>query len=200
MSLLARRLVEVHEALTEAHLPHAFGGAIALAYCTQEPRGTQDLDVNVFVDPDRAGEVFAALPAAVTVTDTDIQTAEREGQVRVWWEDTPIDLFLNIHSFHAEVARDVRWVPFVDHSIPVLGCAALTVFKALFNRTKDWADIEAMVEVDAVDIAQVRLALERFVGADDPVVRRLASLAGTQTNSPDPTQSVGPRAPGGAKK
>jgi hypothetical protein len=178
MSLLARRLIEVHDALAAARLPHAFGGAIALAYCTEEPRGTRDLDVNVFVDPSRAAEVFAALPGAVTVTDANLKAAEQEGQARVWWEDTPIDIFLDIHGFHQEVAKAVRWVPFMDRTIPVLGCAALVVFKALFNRTKDWADIEAMVEVGAVDIAEVRAALERLVGRDDPVTRRLALLAG----------------------
>ncbi len=71
MSLLGQRLLEIHDALSDAGLPHAFGGAIALAYCTQEPRGTRDLDVNVFIDPARAGEVFAALPDAVTVTDAE---------------------------------------------------------------------------------------------------------------------------------
>ena len=38
------------------------GGAIALAYCTLDPRGTRDLDFNVFVGAERAREVFAALP------------------------------------------------------------------------------------------------------------------------------------------
>jgi hypothetical protein len=54
MSVLAERLLEVHAALSEAKLAHAFGGAIALAYCTEEPRGTRDLDVNVFVSPQRS--------------------------------------------------------------------------------------------------------------------------------------------------
>lgn len=49
MSVLAERLLAVHDALADARLPHAIGGAIALGYCTEEPRGTRDLDVNVFV-------------------------------------------------------------------------------------------------------------------------------------------------------
>jgi hypothetical protein len=84
MSLLARRLLEIHDALSRAKLPHAFGGAIALAYCTEEPRGTRDLDVNVFVDPSRSKEVFEALPDVVSVTRTDVQKMEQEGQARVW--------------------------------------------------------------------------------------------------------------------
>lgn len=178
MSLLARRLIDVHDALSAAKLPHAFGGAIALAYCTQEPRGTRDLDVNVFVDPSRAADVFAALPTTVTVARSDIEEAEREGQVRVWWQDTPIDIFLDIHSIHEEVARGVRQVPFMERTIPVLGCAGLAVFKALFDRTKDRADIEAMMEVGALDVPMTVAWLERLVGPDHPVTRRMASLAG----------------------
>jgi hypothetical protein len=178
MSLLAQRLLEIHDALSHAKLPHAFGGAIALAYCTEEPRGTRDLDVNVFVDPGRAKEVFAALPDAVTARDAEIRALEQEGQVRVWWEDTPIDLFLDIHSFHDEVAQGVRLVPFEDRTIPVLDCTALAVFKALFDRTKDWADIEEMAAAGALDLPRTAAWVERLVGSDGPAVRRLESLAG----------------------
>ncbi len=176
MSLLGRRLLDVHDALSQAKLPHAFGGAIALAYCTEEPRGTRDLDVNVFVDPGRASDVFAALPGGVTVTDANKNTLEREGQVRVWWEDTPIDLFLDIHKFHDEVAQGVRVVQFEGRTIPVLDCTALAVFKALFDRTKDWADIEEMVTAGALDLPRAEAWVERLVGSDGPAVSRLKSL------------------------
>jgi hypothetical protein len=178
MSLLAQRLLAVHDAFAEAALPHAFGGAIALAYCTEEPRGTRDLDVNVFIDPTRAKEVFAALPPPVTIAGADVEAAEREGQARVWWEDTPIDVFLDVHRFHQEVARRVRQVPFADRTIPVLGCTGLAVFKALFDRTKDWADIEAMIEVGAMDIAEALAWLGRMVGPEHPATLRMASLGG----------------------
>jgi hypothetical protein len=178
VSLLAQRLLAVHDALCAAGLPHAFGGAIALAYCTEEPRGTRHLDMNVFIDPVRAKEVFAALPAPVTIAGEDVEAAEREGQARVWWEETPIDIFLDIHRFHEEAARGVRQVPFMDRTIPVLGCTAVAVFKAFFDRTKDWADIEGMVEVNTVDIPQVVEWLQRMVGPEHPAVRRMTSLSG----------------------
>jgi hypothetical protein len=177
MSLLAQRLLAVHDALTAAELPHAFGGAIALAYCTEEPRGTRDLDVNIFIDPARAGEVFAALPAPIRTTAADIEAARREGQARVWWEDTPVDIFLDIHRFHEAVARSVREVPFMDRTIPVLGCTGLAVFKALFDRTKDWADIEAMVEVQAIDLDEAIEWLDRIVGFEHPATRRMQTIA-----------------------
>src|SRR3982074_2661602 len=103
MSQLGERLLAVHDALTEAQLPHAIGGAIALGYCTVEPRGTRDLDVNVFVSPSRFREVVEALPQGVSVTPSDIELAEREGQVRLFWDDMPIDIFLSNIPFHREV-------------------------------------------------------------------------------------------------
>ncbi|HTZ63160.1 MAG TPA: hypothetical protein VMB51_03570 [Solirubrobacteraceae bacterium] len=178
MSLLGQRLLDVHAALSQAELPHAFGGAIALAYCTREPRGTRDLDVNVFVDPARAAEVFAALPDAVSVTGASVATARRDGQARVWWDDTPIDVFLDVHRFHGEVADSVRLVVFEDHEIPVVGCTALAVFKALLGRTKDWADIEEMGGAGTLDFPHALAWVERLLGPESPTTRRLASLSG----------------------
>lgn len=176
MSVLVDRLLAVHAALGSARLPHAFGGAIALAYCTEEPRGTRDIDVNVFVDTTRAAEVLRSLPPGVTVTDVDVEAASTDGQVRVWWADTPVDVFLDVHDFHHEVAAGARNVPFAGHDIPVLGCVELVVFKAFFSRTKDWADIEAMLDAGTVDVTPALGWLVRLLGADHPSTKRLAEL------------------------
>jgi hypothetical protein len=177
VSLLGERLLEVHRSLDRAELPHAFGGAIALAYCTEEPRGTRDLDVNVFVSPERAAEVLAALPARVSVATADITAARKEGQVRLWWEDTPIDLFLDVHAFHREAQHDVREVLFMGRLIPVLDCTALAVFKALFDRTRDWADIEEMLGTDSLDLERAAAWLRAIQGANSPPARKLRALS-----------------------
>jgi len=176
MSTLADRLRAVHDALNAAGFPHAFGGAIALAYCTEEPRGTRDLDVNVFVGADRAKEVLDSLPEAVSVTQADRRRARNEGQVRVMWDNTPIDLFFDLDEFHHQVAAEVVEVPFEDTTIPVLGCGALVVFKAMFNRTRDWADIEAMFEAGAVNGSHALKTLRALLGESDPAVARLQDL------------------------
>jgi hypothetical protein len=177
VSDLAERLLEIHDALTAASLPHAFGGAIALAYCTEEPRGTRDLDVNVFVHPDHAKEVFAALPTAVATSAGELRSAEEEGQVRLWWADTPIDIFLNVHPFHDEVARGVRQVPFSGRVVPVVGCTTLAVFKALLSRTKDWADIEEMVQAGAMDVRDAVAWVAQIAGTEHPALARMSALA-----------------------
>jgi hypothetical protein len=177
MSVLASRLLEIHDALSTAGLNHAFGGAIALAYCTEEPRGTRDLDLNVFVAPQLAKDVFAALPEGVARSEQELARAEADGQIRLWWQDTPIDIFLNVHPFHDEVAKGVREVPFSGRLVPVVGCTALAVFKALLSRTKDWADIEEMVAMGELNVEDALAWVTQIVGAESPAVTRLTALA-----------------------
>lgn len=176
MSVLAERLLAVHRAFDEAGLPHAFGGAIALAYCTKEPRGTRDLDVNVFVGSDRANEVLDAMPRGVTITRAERAAARRDGQVRVMWDETPIDLFFETHEFHREAARRIVEVPFEGTTIPILDCETLIVFKAMFNRTRDWADIEAILDAGVVDGLWALDRLRSLLGGSETAVARLAAL------------------------
>lgn len=176
MSVLGQRLLAIHEALQAGGVPHAFGGAIALAYCTEEPRGTRDLDLNIFLDPAEAPSVFAALPAGVVVTEDDRRRTQRDGQVRVWWDDTPVDLFFDVHDFHRHLRAAVRTVPFMGQGVPVLACTDLVVFKAMFDRTRDWADIEEMIQAGTVDADQALRWLTRLLGRADAATLRLAEL------------------------
>jgi hypothetical protein len=176
MSVLADRLLAVDAALHDAAIPHAFGGAIALAYCTLEPRATRDVDVNVFVGVDRVDEVLDAMPEGVRTTSRHRDTARRDGQVRLMWQDTPIDVFFDTDDFHHEVAQETVDVPFDGSTIAILGCEALIVFKAMFNRTRDWADIEAIFQAGAVDGPHALDRLRSLLGPGDPAVVRLRAL------------------------
>lgn len=180
MNALIEKLFAVHDALTSVGLTHAFGGAIALAYCTEDPRGTQDLDVNIFVDASRAESVLAALPEGVAVTEEDVKVAIRDGQRRLWWDRHPVDVFLNNHPFHEHVADGIVWVPLAGREIPVLDCASLTVFKAVFNRSKDWVDIEAISRATPEDIEMASAMIADLMGEDDPACARLDSLLEAQ--------------------
>ncbi len=178
MSELGDQLLAIHDALDDARVPHAIGGAIALGYCTLEPRGTRDLDVNVFIGPERAKEVFTALPEGVELSGVQLEQAERDGQVRLRWGTTPVDLFLSVLPFHDHVAAHVRVVPFEGRTIPVLGCTGLAVFKAMFDRPRDWVDIEAMLEARTVDLGEARRWVVEMVG-EDARAEKLSSLGNT---------------------
>lgn len=174
---LADRIVAVHTALEEAGIAHAFGGALALAWCTRRARGTIDIDLNVFVDADQAKHALAALPAGVVASEADRRQIDRDGQVRLWWESTPIDLFFNTTEFHTEAAARAGVQPFAGAMVPFLSCRDLAVFKAFFNRTKDWADLEEMVAAGSLDIEAVVEVLEAYLGDGDERISRLKALA-----------------------
>lgn len=174
---LPDKIVELHRALAAAGVPHAFGGALALAWCTQRARGTIDVDLNVFVPPDRADAVVAALPAGVTWVDADLARIRADGQVRLWWDATPVDLFFDTTAFHERVGERVRHEPFLGVDVPFLACRDVAVFKAFFDRTKDWADLEEMAAAGTLDVEAVLGVLVRYLGGDDPRVERLRSLA-----------------------
>jgi hypothetical protein len=164
---LEERVVALHRALARRQIPHAFGGAIALAYWTKNPRGTTDIDVNVFVPTSQWRSVFEALPAGVKIPDGAAERVERDGQIRLFWERTPVDLFFDYAPVHRDAALHRETVPFLDTRIPVLGPDELTVFKARFDRIQDWADIEAMLDAGAIDLEAVRGSLGSMLPEDD---------------------------------
>ena len=176
MSVLADKIVAIHGALDAADIPHAFGGALALAWCTERARGTIDIDVNVFVDGSRAREVLDALPGGIAWTDETLAVIERDGQARLWWDATPVDLFVNTTEFHVEVGHRCRREPFAGVEVPFLACADLAVFKAFFDRTKDWADLEEMAAAGTLDVDRVVGVLTRYLGGADARVERLRGL------------------------
>jgi hypothetical protein len=181
MTSLADRIVQIHDALEQADVPHAFGGALALAFHVEEPRATRDIDVNLFVAPVHAARVFAALPDGVSWTQSDVEEAIGQGQVRLFWDDTPIDCFFSTHAFHDVAALSAVTVPFERSTLPVLSANALAVFKAFFDRTRDWADIEAMIAVRAIDVPDVLGWLVELLGPDDTRVRRFRQISATES-------------------
>ena len=170
---LPERLVELHRALARRRIPHAFGGAIALAYWTPTPRGTIDIDVNIFLPAEDAARALRALPGGIAQPPGTEDAIARDGQTRLWWEETPVDLFFDYVPVHEDAARNRQTVPFAGTRIPILGPVELAVFKAMFDRTRDWADIEAMVEANSLDVDAVRETLATMIEAGDERFARL---------------------------
>ncbi len=175
---LIEKIVAVHDALDRAQVPHAFGGALALAWCTGRARGTIDIDINVFAPTQQSESVARALPPDVAWSAADVAALQREGQKRLWWGPTPVDVFLNTTAFHEQAMFRVARYRFAERDMPFLGCSDLAVFKCFFNRTKDWADIEDMLSFGSLDTDRVVGVLVHYLGADDQRVARLLSLVG----------------------
>jgi len=176
---LADKVVLIEAALRAARIPHAFGGAIALAYYAT-PRATIDIDVNVFVDARRSDSVLSALErlGVAPPTEAEATRLRRDGQVRLRWGSTPIDLFFSYDAFHDACMERRRAQPFgPGETIHVLSAEDLVVFKAIFDREKDWRDIAelAFAAGGELDGAWITDWLERIVGRDDERYRRCAA-------------------------
>lgn len=173
---LGERIRALHAGLQARRIPHAFGGAIALAYAVEEPRGTRDIDVNIFLPVADADRALSALPSGVEVSTAARAEVQRTGQVRLWWDDTPVDLFFSYAPVHDEADRHRRLVPFEGERIPILGPLELAIFKAMFDRMRDWGDLEEMAKAEMLDFEAVREALTEMVGADDVRIARLEEI------------------------
>jgi len=96
-----------------------------------------------------------------------------DDQVRVWWNDTPVDLFFAVSDFHHGVAERCVTVDFAGRKVRILCADDLAVFKAMFDRPKDWVDIDEMVAAGTLDRLTASRRLADVLGADDPRVDRL---------------------------
>lgn len=140
-------VVEVHRTLSQAGLDHAFGGALALAYVA-EPRGTVDVDVNVFAPVDDINSVLGVFA----------QIGLRPEEARPQWVPIagirlvrdggpyPVDLFASLDERYGEMAARTVVHPFGPTNVPLpfLSPEDLTVFKLSFGRAKDWVDLQSI--------------------------------------------------------
>jgi hypothetical protein len=170
------KIVAIERTLAAARIPHAFGGALALAYYAT-PRGTHDIDLNVFLPVARAERVLSALEA-LGVDRGDAGTLEQirvHGQIRLHWEHTPIDLFFAYDALHESCAKRIRAVPFGDGmTISILLPEDLAIFKMLFDRPKDWSDLaEILFSLGAEFDAGYAVGwLRRILAKDDARLAR----------------------------
>jgi hypothetical protein len=175
---LPDKVVAIHAALTSAGIDHAFGGALSLAYYS-EPRATSDVDVNVFVTLEEWPSVAAALDPLGVDSTMEVAALERDGWVRWHWGRNPVDLFFAYDELHDAMRADARRYPFANTTIPVLSPEHLVVCKVVFDRPKDWIDVEGLLAATpALAPEEVRRWLDRIVGADDQRRQHFDRLVG----------------------
>ena len=170
--------VEVSGFLRAAGLDHAVGGALALGFYA-EPRGTLDVDLNIFVDADEPGEALDALSGGGVAIDHEhaIPTIASRGDLFLRHRGCRLDLFFNSIPFHASASRRTREVHLLGSRVPILSPEDLIVLKLLFNRHKDIVDIERIVAAGtALDWPYIRHWLIECVGEEDARMATLNTL------------------------
>lgn len=169
-----RTAQELATALDEAGIPYAIGGAIAYGLWG-DPRGTYDVDINLFVDHDGVPDAIDVFEACgVRFDRAAALRADAEGDVLVGWKERlRVDVFTPSIPFSWEAGRTRRRVAGPYGEAWYLSPEATTLFKLLFFRTKDQADLEKLVVVQGKDLDQdyVRSWLVDMMGEDDERVR-----------------------------
>ena len=97
--------------------------------------------------------------------------------MRLWWGATPVDLFTDTTDFHREAASRSVVHEFAGARVPFLQCRDLAVFKAFFNRSKDWVDLEEMQVAGTLDVTHLVGVLALYLGLDDERVARARDLS-----------------------
>jgi len=174
---LVAKILAVHELLDSMRVTHQFGGAIALAWY-RNPRATTDIDLNLTVPPAQADPVLGALThLGVTVSESDRKMIMQDGQARLNWAGSYLDAFFATLELHYEMARRQRLVEFGPMQIPILAPEHLVVCKAIFDRPKDWVDIDAMIAWGTeIDRTEALRWVSELVGDDSEQYSHLADL------------------------
>ena len=173
------KLEVIVRVLETERIPYAVGGAISLLYWG-EPRATADIDINVFLPASAVHRVSRALVQAEIPLDADRVAKEvaATGQGRFDFHGTPVDLFFSNLPFHDSCSTRAVRVPFGDITMNVLSAEDLVVCKAMFDRPKDWLDVEQVLYTrgTAFDSEYVRRWISEMLGADSERLQRFDTL------------------------
>ena len=157
-------------ALDHAQVPYAIGGALAYGLWG-DPRGTRDVDLNLFVEAQVLGHALEVLVGAGVSIDVSAALDEaRAGGVLIGdYDGMRVDLFAPSIPFVWEAARTRVRLEVRGQGAWYLSAEATAVFKLLFFRSKDRVDIERLVVVqgDALDRSYVRRWMVEMMGEDD---------------------------------
>lgn len=164
---LVELIIGVHRHLDRAGISHAFGGALALAYVA-EPRGTVDIDVNVFLPAAEIERVVDALaPLGLSLVRGPSPDDPLIGGVRLEQAEDPfpVDVFPALHERYGEIEgrRVVRPFGPRREELPFLAAEDLCLFKLSYGRPKDWVDLSAVaaahpdLDVDTIEDLLVAL-------------------------------------------
>ena len=134
--------VKVCGVLRAAGIEHAVGGALALGFYA-EPRGTYDLDLNIFVAAEAAEAALDVLRrGGIEIgEDAALVVAER-GDLFVAHGGCRLDLFFNSIPLHLRAAGRTRTVRLLETRIPILSPEDLIVLK-LSRGVRNWGGGEA---------------------------------------------------------
>jgi hypothetical protein len=150
---------------------YAIGGAIALSYWGA-PRGTVDVDLTLYLPPEQPAECIGLLQdIGCQFSGAEARASLGEhGFCRATFAGLRVDVFLPIAPFYEAARLRRKRLELGNQPVMVWDAESLTVFKLMFFRRKDLADIEQILRAQGprFDRAWVREQLAGMYGARDP--------------------------------
>lgn len=170
---------ELAAALDAANCEYALGGAIALGFWA-EPRGTLDVDVTLFLPPEQPTKCVRLLHkiGCHVKADEAIQSFADHGYCEVEFSGFRIDVFLPIIPFYEQARQRRKRVPLGDQPVMIWDAETLCVFKMMFFRRKDLADVEQILRMGGqqLDREWVHQQLIELYGQRDPRISQWRDL------------------------
>lgn len=170
---------QLSAALDEASCDYALGGAIALGFWTS-PRGTLDVDVTLFLPPDQPLQCVRLLQkiGCELKTTESLNSLNEHGYCQVKLAGRRIDVFLPLLPFYEEARGRRRQVQLGDQTVMIWDAETLCVFKLMFFRRKDIADVEQILRTQGKQLNRdwVLQQLIKVYGRRDPRVSQWEEL------------------------
>lgn len=170
---------QIAAALDGVGCEYALGGAIALGFWTA-PRGTLDVDVTLFLPPDKPTQcvrILQQIGCEVSAAES-LESLTRHGFCQVALLGRRIDVFLPLLPFYEEARRRRKQVTLSGQPVMIWDAESLCVFKMMFFRRKDIADVEQMMRAQGkeFDRGWVRERLIELYSVHDPRISQWQEL------------------------
>ena len=170
---------DIAAALDAVGCEYAIGGAIALGFWA-EPRGTLDINVTLFLPPDQPSNCVRTLQKinCEVKADQAIPSLAEHGFCQVEFHGRRIDVFLPIVPFYDHARNRRKVVRLGNQSIKIWDAETLCVFKMMFFRRKDLADVEQLLRMQGgqFDRVWVLERLTELYGSRDPRISQWQEL------------------------
>ncbi len=166
-------------ALDARHQEYALGGAIALGYWAA-PRGTVDVDLTLFLPPDQHSAcvwLLQDLGCKLTAAEA-LESLREHGFCRVEYGGVRVDVFLPTIAFYSAARDRRRMVKLGEQPVQIWDAESLVVFKMMFFRRKDIADVEQILRTqrESLDCTWIARHLEQLFGPHDPRISQWNEL------------------------
>ena len=167
----------LRDTLETAAIDYAVSGAIALGYWTA-PRATLDVDIALDVAPAALPTLLETLTAAGCDLREDALERAHFGDFGARLGGIRVDFFLPGLPISVDAMRRRVRMPFADTTRWIFTAEDLAIFKLIFGRTKDFADLELLfaAQRERLDCGYIERQITRIFDPAEPRLERFREL------------------------